>query len=171
MTASAAAGRDGGAGRRPPTTSDGSPDAAGLRAEAPPIDRLLASARARLRRLSPAAARGAAREGGLIVNIRSERDRELHGGVAGAWFIPRNVLEWRVDARCPYHDPILVGARGPLILMCAQGYQSSLAAATLVDLGIANATDMEGGYERWCAEGLPIVPVAAHDGRAAPAPG
>ena len=54
-------------------------------------------------------------------------------------------------------DPVLVAVRGPLILMCAQGYQSSLAASTLHDLGVVNATDMDGGFERWRAEGLPIV--------------
>lgn len=122
------------------------------------IDELLAVARGRLRRLAPAKAREAARAGGLIVDIRSECQRETQGLVPGAHFVARNVLEWRADPRCPHHDPVLAVVRGPLVLMCAQGFQSSLAAATLQDLGLANATDMEGGFERWQADGLPVLP-------------
>ena len=124
------------------------------------IDQLLEAARARLRRLGPREARDAARAGGLIVDIRSEAQRDTQGLVPGAYFVARNVLEWRADPNCPHHDPMLVEVRGPLILMCAQGFQSSLAAATLQDLGCANATDMEGGFERWRAEGLAVIPAA-----------
>lgn len=121
------------------------------------IDQLLEAARARLSRLSPREACDAARAGGLIVDIRSEAQRDAQGLVPGAYFVARNVLEWRVDPACPNHDPDLVEVGGPLILMCAQGFQSSLAAATLQDLGRANATDMEGGFERWRAEGLAVI--------------
>ena len=124
------------------------------------IDQLLEAARARLRRLGPREARDAARAGGLIVNIRSEAQRDAEGLVPGAYFVARNVLEWRADATCPHHDSVLVEVRGPLILMCAQGFQSSLAAATLQDLGCANATDLAGGFERWRAEGLAVMPAA-----------
>ena len=79
----------------------------------------------------------------------------------GAYFVARNVLEWRADPACPHHDPVLVEVREPLILMCAQGFQSSLAAATLQDLGRANATDMEGSFERWRPEGLAVIAAAA----------
>jgi rhodanese-related sulfurtransferase len=121
------------------------------------IDDFLREARARLRRLEPREALAAAEAGGLLVDIRSERQREDQGLVPGAHFVPRNVLEWRADPRCPHHDPLVAGTRGPLILMCAQGYQSSLAAATLQDLGLARATDMIGGFEAWRAAGLPVV--------------
>ena len=121
------------------------------------VDELLAAARSRLRRLTPTEARDAAHAGGLIVDIRSEPQRHAQGLVPGAHFVPRNVLEWRVDPGCPHRDPVLVAVRGPLILMCAQGYQSSLAASTLHDLGVVNATDMDGGFEGWRAEGLPVV--------------
>lgn len=124
------------------------------------IDGLLAAARARLRRLAPAEAREAARARGLIVDIRSEHQREVQGLVPGAYFVARNVLEWRADPRCAHHDPVLVAVRGPLVLMCAQGFQSSLAAAMLQDLGLAHATDMEGGFERWQADGLPVLPAS-----------
>ena len=122
------------------------------------IDQLLREARARLRRLEPEAAAAAAREGGLIVDIRSERQREDQGLVPGAHFVQRNVLEWRVDPTSGYQDPALALAGGPLILMCAQGYQSSLAAATLQELGVARATDMIGGFEAWRDRGLPVLP-------------
>ena len=123
-----------------------------------PLPTTLAAARARLRRLAPAEARGAARAGGLIVDIRSDHQRQVQGLVPGAHFVALNVLEWRADPRCPHHDSVLAAVRGPLVLMCAQGFQSSLAAATLQDLGLAHATDMEGGFERWQADGLPVLP-------------
>ena len=128
------------------------------------IDQLLEAARARLGRLGPREAQSAARAGGLIVDIRSEAQRSAQGLVPGAYFVARNVLEWRADPTCPHHDPVLAEVGGALILMCAQGFQSSLAAATLQDLGRANATDMEGGFERWRAEGLPVIPAKGVDG-------
>ena len=78
----------------------------------------------------------------------------------GAHFVPRNVLEWRADPSCPHRDERICEVRGALVLMCAQGYQSSLAAATLQELGVAGATDMIGGFEGWLAAGLPVVRAA-----------
>ena len=100
------------------------------------IDDLLHEARARLDRLNPRQALAASRRGGLIVDIRSEAQRMEQGLVPNAWFVPRNVLEWRADPACTHHDPRLVAVAGPLVLMCGQGYQSSLAAATLQEMGI-----------------------------------
>jgi rhodanese-related sulfurtransferase len=128
------------------------------------IDDLLAEARATLRRLEPAQALAATRRGGLIVDIRSERQRAEQGLVPGARFVPRNVLEWRLDPDCEHRDPTLVAVAGPLVLMCAQGYQSSLAAATLQRLGVSTATDMVGGFEAWRAAGLPIRRAPAREG-------
>lgn len=121
------------------------------------IDDLLREARARLDRLSPHRALAATRRGGLIVDIRSEAQRLEQGLVPGARFVPRNVLEWRADPACEHHDPRLVAVAGPLVLMCAQGYQSSLAAATLQEIGVPAATDMIGGFEAWAAAGLPVL--------------
>lgn len=121
------------------------------------IDDLLHEARGRFERLSPAQALAATARGGLIVDIRSEQQRLEQGLVPGAHFVPRNVLEWRADPACEHRDPLLVGCRGPLVLMCAQGFQSSLAAATLAEIGIARATDMIGGFEGWLASGLPVL--------------
>ena len=91
------------------------------------------------------------------MDIRSEHQRSAHGLVAGAYFVPRNVLEWRADSGSGHSDPQLIGVAGPLILMCAQGFQSSLAAAALQEIGIDEATDMIGGFEAWVAAGLPVV--------------
>lgn len=121
------------------------------------IDDLLGDARAHLDRLGPREALAASARGGLIVDIRSEVQRREQGLVPDAWFVPRNVLEWRADPACAHRDPRLVAVTGPLVLMCAQGFQSSLAAATLQELGIHRATDMIGGFEAWAASGLPVV--------------
>ena len=121
------------------------------------IDDLLRDARARLDRLGPRQALADTRRGGLIVDIRSEAQRVEQGLVPGSWFVPRNVLEWRADPACAHHDPHLVTVAGPLVLMCAQGFQSSLAAATLQEMGIHRATDVIGGFEAWEAAGLPVL--------------
>jgi rhodanese-related sulfurtransferase len=122
------------------------------------IDRLLREARARLRRLEPEAAAAAVRSGALIVDIRSDSQRARQGLVPGAHFVQRNVLEWRAAPTSAHRDPVLTRVRGALILMCAQGYQSSLAAATLQELGVEHATDMVGGFEAWRDRGLPVLP-------------
>lgn len=131
------------------------------------IDELLTAARARLRRLSPAdAARAAERGDALLVDVRSSLQRERDGTIPDAIWHPRNVLEWRVDPTASHHDPRLSSdLEATLVIVCDEGYQSSLAAATLQDLGFANATDLIGGFQAWRAAGLPVEPLAA-----APAP-
>jgi rhodanese-related sulfurtransferase len=120
------------------------------------IDELLADARARLTRLDPREAAAAVREGALIVDIRSESQRAADGLVPGAVFVARNVLEWRCDPRSEHRDPSIDGRERQLILMCNEGYQSSLAAATLHDLGLTRTTDLAGGFQAWRAAGLPV---------------
>ena len=122
------------------------------------IEDLLAAARADLIRLDPHQSIAAVQAGGLIVDIRSDWQRGREGLVPGARFVPRNVLEWRFDSSRDYCDPVLLAVTGPLILMCAEGYQSSLAAATLRQIGVTHATDMTGGFAAWRAEGLPVIP-------------
>jgi len=96
-----------------------------------------------------------------------EVHRARDGLIPGAIFHPRNVLEWRCDASSGYDDPRLSGDLGRrIVLMCNEGYQSSLAAATLQDLGFARATDLAGGFQAWAAAGLPVireVARSAHD--------
>jgi rhodanese-related sulfurtransferase len=129
------------------------------------LDQLLAEARARLQRVEPSDALAAMRAGAVLIDIRSEAERSLDGVVPGAIFIPRNVLEWRCDPTSPYREPRIDGRARRLILMCNEGYQSSLAAATLHELGLTRTTDLIGGFQAWRAAGLPIRAVA-HGGRA-----
>jgi len=122
------------------------------------IDRLLAEERRLLRRLTPPEAQRAAAAGGLIVDTRSHEQRLAGGTVPGAVRIHRNVLEWRADPTSGHQHPRIAACTGPLVIMCEQGYSSSLAAATLQRLGVTSATDMIGGFEAWVAAGLPVEP-------------
>jgi len=122
------------------------------------INDLVSAARERLDRVDPAVALDAVRAGAVLIDIRSELQR-ADGVIAGALFYPRNVLEWRVDPASGYSDPALEGDLGKrLIVFCNEGYQSSLVAATLRDLGFTHATDLVGGFQAWRAAGLPVEP-------------
>jgi len=120
------------------------------------IDQLLAAARARLTRLDPREAAAAVRDGALLIDIRSESQRAEDGVVPGAVFVARNVLEWRCDPTSEHRDARIDGRERQLIIMCNEGYQSSLAAATLHDLGLTRTTDLAGGFQAWRAAGLPV---------------
>jgi rhodanese-related sulfurtransferase len=122
------------------------------------IEDLLAEARGRIDRVDPAEAAAEVRDGALLVDIRSESQREQDGVVPGAVYHPRNVLEWRMDPDSGASDPAVGGTDRRVILMCNEGYQSSLAAATLRDLGFARAADLVGGYQAWRGAGLPVEP-------------
>ena len=123
------------------------------------VDELLARARARLARVDPAQARAAMREGAVLVDIRAQSQRERDGVVPGSVFVARNVLEWRCDPRGADRDPRVADPGRTVIVMCDEGYQSSLAAATLQDLGHARATDLAGGFQAWRGAGLPVAPL------------
>ena len=120
------------------------------------IDDLLGRSRAGLARLTPEAAQEAVRAGAVIVDTRPLDQRRAQGVVPGAVVVGRNVLEWRADVTSGHADDRLAGK--DLIVMCAEGYSSSLAAATLQQIGLARATDMIGGFEAWRDAGLPVVP-------------
>jgi rhodanese-related sulfurtransferase len=124
------------------------------------IDDLLARARGRLTRLDPVQAREAMDDGALLIDIRSESQRARDGVVPDSLFVARNVLEWRCDPTSEHRDPRIDGRRRQLIVMCDEGYQSSLAAAALHELGLTRATDLVGGFQHWRAAGLPIQPSA-----------
>jgi rhodanese-related sulfurtransferase len=117
------------------------------------IDELLASARSRLRRLDPEATRDEVERGAILIDIRSDDQRAADGHVPGAAHVPRNVLEWRLDPSSDYRDEALSRPDATIVVMCNEGYQSSLAAATLQELGLLRATDLEGGFQ---ASGLPV---------------
>ncbi len=126
------------------------------------IHDLLAAARERLDRVAPEDALAAVRAGAVLVDIRSEFHRGCDGAIPGAAWHPRNVLEWRLDPASGHDDAALSADLGRrIILVCDEGYQSSLAAAALQDLGFARATDLIGGFQAWRAAGLPVEPLGA----------
>jgi rhodanese-related sulfurtransferase len=122
------------------------------------IDELLAHARAGLARVGPQEAQDAVSGGALLIDIRSESQRADDGIVENAIWFARNVLEWRCDPSCEAHDDRVGDLERHVIVMCDEGYQSSLAAATLQQLGFASATDLVGGFQAWRAAGLPVAP-------------
>jgi rhodanese-related sulfurtransferase len=123
------------------------------------VDDLLAQAREHLERVDPAQAADAVRDGAVLVDIRAESQRARDGVVPGSVFIARNVLEWRCDPAGSHRDERVADPDRPLIVMCNEGYQSSLAAAILHELGHDRATDLDGGFQAWRAAGLPVAPL------------
>ncbi len=123
------------------------------------IAEVLELARAGLHRLDPVSARAAQQAGAVLVDIRPELNRELEGHLPSALVLDRNVLEWRLD---PQSDARLPVASYDLraVIVCNEGYASSLAAASLQQLGLHAATDLVGGYRAWRAAGLPTVSAA-----------
>ncbi len=135
------------------------------RGTAKTVDELLAQARAMLpHRPLPAEALHAQARGALLVDIRGD-DQRHDGLIPGAIVIPRNSLEWRCDPASQWRHPAITRRDLHIILICDQGYQSSLAAATLQQLGLIHATDLDGGFTAWAAAGLPVIgpPAAGQD--------
>jgi rhodanese-related sulfurtransferase len=120
------------------------------------IAEVLVDARARLSRLTPHEAYAARHDGAVLVDIRPQQHRDVEGQLPGGLVVERNVLEWRFD---PRSDARLDLASYDLqvIVVCNEGYTSSLAAAALQELGIWRATDIVGGYRAWRAAGLPTT--------------
>jgi rhodanese-related sulfurtransferase len=122
------------------------------------VDELLAEARQKLQRLSPEAAAYAVRNGALLVDTRPYELRQRDGVVPDAVIIDRNVLEWRLDPRSDHRIDAVTGYDQQIVVMCNEGYASSLVAAELQVMGFATATDVEGGFQEWKAAGLPTTP-------------
>ena len=127
------------------------------RRRATTVDDLLGEARTHLDRVTPAEAHAAQSDGAVLVDIRSELQRSADGEIPGAARHPRNVLEWRLDPSCAHRDPEIARREHRLIIICDEGFQSSLAAATARRFGL-DATDVIGGFQAWRAEGLPVDP-------------
>ena len=120
------------------------------------IDDRLEAARARLDRLDPIAAQEAAASGALFVDTRCAEARQSNGVIPGSVHVPLSVLYWRLDRTSGHADESLADRDRQFILVCADGYSSSLAAATLRDLGFSRATDLAGGFNGWAAAGMPV---------------
>ena len=127
------------------------------RGTAKTVDELLAQARATLpHRPSPAEALCAQANGALLVDIRGD-DQRRDGLIPGAVVVPRNSLEWHCDPASEWRHPAITRWDLHIILICQQGYQSSLAAATLQQLGLIHASDLDGGFTARAAAGLPVI--------------
>jgi rhodanese-related sulfurtransferase len=126
------------------------------------IDDLLQAARSRLDRLDPAAASAEAASGALVVDTRCAEARRRTGVIPESVHVPLSVLFWRLDPTSGHDDKALSDRGRRVILVCADGYSSSLAAATLRDLGFPRATDLAGGFNGWAAAGFPVERL--HDG-------
>jgi len=119
------------------------------------VDGLLAEARAGLDRVRPSELADAVAHGALVVDIRPVEQRRRDGDLPGAVVIDRNVLEWRLDPTCPHRIAEATDVDVRVVLVCNEGYGSSLAAATLRRLGLWRATDLVGGFQAWRAEVVP----------------
>jgi rhodanese-related sulfurtransferase len=119
------------------------------------IDEILERARARLTRLDPHEVASAVDRGAILVDIRPAAQRAEFGEIPGAVIIERNVLEWRLDPASDHRIPEVTGHHQPVVLVCNEGYASSLAAATLADLGFTFTADVIGGFQAWRSDGLP----------------
>jgi rhodanese-related sulfurtransferase len=113
------------------------------------IDSLLMAARRDLDRVQPADLADEMASGALVVDIRPWEQRQRDGDLPGAIVVDRNVLEWRLDPSCPHHLPDVKAADRRIIIVCNEGYSSSLAAATLRQLGMRRATDLVGGFQAY----------------------
>jgi rhodanese-related sulfurtransferase len=132
------------------------------------IEEILAAARARLTRVTPDEALGEMRDGATLIDIRPAAQRAAAGEIPGSLVVERNHLEWRFDPLSDARLPWVTGYDHRLIVFCAEGYTSSLAAAALHDLGLARATDVIGGYGAWAAAGLPRARAAERTVELAP---
>jgi rhodanese-related sulfurtransferase len=109
-----------------------------------------------LSRLDPADAYAATKRGALLVDIRPEFQRLRDGEVPGAIIVERNHLEWRLHPDSPARIPEAISSDVHWIVLCDEGYASSLAAAALQELGLYRATDVVGGLHAWRAAGMPL---------------
>src|SRR6266852_7109208 len=123
---------------------------------APTIDEVVERARRRLLRVTPEQAAVELAQGALLVDTRTESQRADQGEIPGAIVVDRTVLEWRLDPTSPSRIELAKDHEVRVIIVCAEGYSSSLAAASLQDIGLVNATDLIGGFGAWKAAGLPV---------------
>ena len=131
----AGAGREGGSSRPAPCA----------------VEELLVRVRVGIDRVSPENLAAEVAAGAVVVDIRPVEQRDHDGALPGALVVDRNVLEWRLDPTSPHRLPVATGADVRYVLVCNEGYSSSLAAATLRQLGLSRATDMVGGFQAWSA--------------------
>lgn len=121
------------------------------------IDELLALVRSRIERVTPQEALARATAGALLVDTRPVEQRDRDGEVPGALVVDRNVLEWRLDPASPWRLREVTGYDLDVVVMCNEGFSSSLVADTLRSLGLRRSVDVIGGFTAWAAAGLPTT--------------
>jgi len=126
------------------------------------LEELLDAARARIEQLEPTQAFAATKRGVLLIDIRSDLDRDRDGIIPGSLHIPRTVLEWRLDPESSWRNPHVGGLGEQIVLLCDHGCSSVFAAATLIDLGFERVGDVVGGFAAWHEAGLPTAPSPRH---------
>jgi rhodanese-related sulfurtransferase len=135
------------------------------------LDELLEAAEARINRLEPSEALAAFNRGALLIDIRSDLERNRDGIVPGSLHIPRTVLEWRLAPDSQWRSPHVGGLDQQILLLCDHGCSSILAAATLAELGFAEAGHVIGGFTAWRDAGLPTAPAPRVQREAGELPG
>jgi rhodanese-related sulfurtransferase len=131
------------------------------------IDQLLADVRLRIGRIEPEDVPVRQAAGALLIDTRPWEQRSRDGEVPGALVVDRNVLEWRLDPSSPDRLPQVTGYDLEVVVLCHEGYSSSLVADTLRTLGLTRTVDVIGGFVAWAAAGLPVVAPDTRSGRAA----
>jgi rhodanese-related sulfurtransferase len=121
------------------------------------VDEILSEARGKLSRVTPEEAYARHGAGALLIDIRYEALRRQDGTIPGALLVERNELEWRLDPLCEYKLPQAEHHDLDVLVLCNEGYASSLAALSLHELGLRRATDVIGGFQAWAAAGLPVM--------------
>ena len=121
------------------------------------VNQLLADSRRRISRYSPSQLQQVLIDGILVIDTRAETDRQREGMIPGSIAVPLSVLLWRLDPAAESTNPRLNDLNEEKVIVCGDGYSSSWAAATLVDLGFTAISDLDGGFHAWAAEGLPVV--------------
>jgi rhodanese-related sulfurtransferase len=122
------------------------------------VDRLLTQARLLLRRVDALQAKKIHDDGGLLIDIRPAAQRAEFGGIPDALVVERNNLEWRLDPGGSHRLPEAEDPDRPVVVICQEGYASSLAAASLIGVGRTAVTDLDGGFAAWKRAGLPTTP-------------
>ena len=119
-------------------------------------DEMLAEARSRIQRSTPEETAAAIRDGAIVIDLRCSDERSVTGVIPGSIAIARSVLEWRCDPESEWRDERVARPANRVILVCADGFSSSLAADNLRTLGFTAAGDLIGGMSAWLAAGLPV---------------
>jgi rhodanese-related sulfurtransferase len=117
---------------------------------------MVSEAKAQIENLTPQQVAEEAEQGALIVDVRDGEERQRDGGLPGSVHVPRGMLEFRADPTSPYYNPAFDPGKR-VVLHCASGGRSALAAKTLKEMGYTDVAHLEGGFNAWKDQGLPVT--------------